>query len=249
MNTFFIEPSQAAEDNILLEGELCHHLANVLRVKIGEYLRFSDNISTVYLGTVSEINKKNMIVHIDKTNGFTTEPPIHITLIQALPRGDKMEQIIQKTVELGVSVIVPVASDHSQVRLKGKEVDKAQRWQKIANAAAEQSGRERIPKVITPTSIEEALGDLEADTKVIFCYEKEGLHSLKKELYKSEAKKFAILIGPEGGFSQEEANLILAKGGVSVTMGPRILRVETAAPTAVAAVMYELGDWGCLVEN
>lgn len=249
MNTYFIEASDVKAGEIIVSGELHHHLTKVLRLKVGDKLHFSDNQSHTYDGEAVEITKDRLRVKLSRVQAITGEPPLDVYLLQCLPRGDKMEQIIQKTTELGVSCIVAVASDNSQVRWKHKATDKAARYAKIAAAAAEQCGRGLIPRLEVAESLEASLAYLPPEAAIIFCYEKEGKHSLKSELLKVNSKTIAIVIGPEGGFSTAEAQAVMARGGKAVTMGPRILRTETAGVCALAAIMYEKGDWGCIVEN
>ncbi|MEG2639443.1 MAG: 16S rRNA (uracil(1498)-N(3))-methyltransferase [Clostridiales bacterium] len=249
MSTYFIKENNVLNNEIIIDGDLCHHLGSVLRCKINDELDFSDNAEKIYHGQISAISKKEIRLNILEIKDIENEPPINVYLIQCLPRGDKMEQIIQKCVELGIYGILPVESENSQVRLKGKIEEKTKRYQKIAAAAAEQCGRGKIPLVKVLENPEKALDFLPEDTHILFCYEKEGNHGLKSELLKVTTKNIAILIGPEGGFSDQEAKLIVRKGGVSVTMGPRILRTETAGLSCLVGIMYELGDWGRIVEN
>lgn len=249
MNTYFIGEENIEGEDIVLKGELFHHLSKVLRLQVGERLHFSDNTAHVYDGKISEITGTYLRVGIDSVGSITGEADIDVYLIQCLPRGDKIEQIVQKSTELGVHCILPVESDNSQIRLKNKAAEKGKRYAKIAAAAAEQCGRGRIPSVVMAGTLKQALDYLPADTKIIFCYEKEGKNSLKSELIKVKEKSIAVVIGPEGGFSSAEAQTIMAYGGAAVTLGPRILRAETAGPCAIAAIMYEKGDWGCVVEN
>ncbi len=249
MATFFLAAEQLGENEINIEGDLYHHLANVLRFQVGDPIHCSDGKSICIDGHIAAIDKKRIIVTVHRRTGLIGEAPLFVTLIQCLPRGDKMELIVRQTTELGVGAVIPVESDNSQIRLKGKGAEKSQRWQKVADAAAEQCGRGRIPKVFTPCSLERALDMLGNDTEIVFCYEKENAVGLREKLLQVKSGSIAVLIGPEGGFSQREADLIVDRGGVSVTMGPRILRTETAGTAALAAIMYELGDWRGMFEN
>lgn len=250
MATFFLTTEQIEENEIHLEGALHHHLANVLRLQVGDAVHCSDGKSICIDGCIAAIDKKEIVITVEQRTSLTGEPPCFVALIQCLPRGDKMELIVRQTTELGVGEIIPVVSDHSQIHLKkGKGAEKARRWQKVAAAAAEQCGRGKIPEVFPPSSLEEALNILADDVCIVFCYEKENAVGLNDALSHAKGKSVALLIGPEGGFSQREADIIAARGGISVTMGPRILRTETAGTAALAAVMYELGDWRGMLEN
>lgn len=248
MQTFYINKKDVDRKRLIVTGEVCHHITRVLRMRVGEALRFSDNEDYFYEGSISAISKDSVEVAIHDYYTIDNEPRLSVTLIQCLPRGDKMEQILQKATELGVHSVIPVESENSQVRLKNKAGEKQSRWQKIVNSAAEQCGRGRIPDVKTPCSLKEALSTLDAETPILFCYEREENNSFRKtaELLKEktrEGRRIALVIGPEGGFSEREAEAIIAAGGYSVTMGKRILRTETAGPTALAVLMYEFGEW------
>lgn len=245
MQTFQIEKENIRDHFIDVTGEVCHHLTKVLRVQKGENLRFSDG-RNYYCGNVSELFKDRVVVAIDEVKTIDDEPHLSVTLIQCLPRGDKMDQILQKATELGVDTVIPVESDHSQVRLKDhKKTDKQQRWQKVAAAAAEQCGRGVVPVIALPCSVKDALASLDDRCALIFCHEREtetGFKTVAAAL-KKDYTKIALLIGPEGGFSENEAEMIIEAGGKAVTMGRRILRTETAGPAALAVLMYEFGEW------
>lgn len=245
MQTFFIDKEAVQCGELSLTGEIAHHITDVLRIRAGEKLRFSDGEGCYYMGTVAEITKRELKVLVTETIPIDDEPRIAVTLIQCLPRGEKMEQILQKATELGVKRIIPAESDHSQVRLKEKKAEKLRRWQKIVSAAAEQCGRGIIPEVEPPCSLQKAVASLADDTTVIFCYEKEGNNGIRQTLreIKNKTKNVALLIGPEGGFSDDEAAMITAKSAHCVTLGKRVLRTETAGPAVLAVLMYEFGEW------
>ncbi len=244
MQTFYIDKNDMKENQLIVKGNVCHHISHVLRMRVGDFLRFSDNESRYYEGVITEITKDSLSVKVKKTYAIDDEPRLSVTLIQCLPRGDKMDQILQKSTELGVKRVIPVESENSQIRLKNKKAEKQSRWQKIAAAAAEQCGRGVIPVVDLPCTLQEALNRCEGK-EILFCYEQEENNSFRKtaEKMKEKNRGIALVIGPEGGFSPSEAELILAAGAHSVTMGRRVLRTETAGPTALAVLMYEFGEW------
>lgn len=245
MQTFYIDKQDVSDNLLIVKGDVCHHITRVLRMRVGDSLRFSDNEDTYYEGVIEEIAKDALTVTVKRCVAITDEPRLDVTLIQCLPRGDKMDQILQKGTELGVRRVIPVESENSQIRLKNKKAEKQSRWQKIAASAAEQCGRGVIPQVALPCSLKEALASLDGETEILFCYEQENHGSFRKtaELLQQKTTKIALVIGPEGGFSPSEAEAIIACGGYSVTMGKRILRTETAGPTALAVLMYEFGEW------
>lgn len=244
MQTFYIDKNDVNDNRLTVKGDVCHHISRVLRMRAGDSLRFSDNENHYYEGVIAEITKDYLTVNIERISSIDDEPHLSVTLIQCLPRGDKMDQILQKATELGVKRVIPVESENSQIRLKNKKAEKKSRWQKITASAAEQCGRGKIPVVEMPCALGEALKQCEGNA-ILFCYEEEENTSFRKtaERMKSETSEIALVIGPEGGFSPAEAEMIVAAGGRSVTMGRRILRTETAGPTALAVLMYEFGEW------
>lgn len=245
MQTFYIDKRDVDHKRLIVTGDVCHHITRVLRMRVGESLRFSDNEAYFYEGSIAVIHKDSVEVAIDDYYSIEDEPRLSVTLIQCLPRGDKMDQILQKATELGVKSVIPAESENSQVRLKNKASEKQGRWQKIVTSAAEQCGRGLIPQVQMPCSLRDAIASVDEDTAILFCYEREENNSFRKtaEMLKEKTNKIALVIGPEGGFSQGEADAIITAGGHSVTMGSRILRTETAGPTALAVLMYEFGEW------
>ncbi|MEE0777294.1 MAG: RsmE family RNA methyltransferase, partial [Bacillota bacterium] len=172
MATFFIDKEQILEDEIRISGDLCHHLANVLRFQVGDEIHCSDGEAYCVDGRIIAIDKKELTISVQRRAALCGEAPVFITLIQCLPRGDKMDLVVRQTTELGVGAIIPVESDNSQVRLKNKGAEKSCRWQKVADAAAEQCGRGKIPKVWEPCSLARAFDLLEDGTNIVFCYER-----------------------------------------------------------------------------
>ena len=241
MATYFIEKSAVRAQEIIIEGELHHHLAAVLRLRSGEELTLSDG-ETVYRGTVAAVSGSALTVTVRDSGPPLTELPVEVTLLQALPKGDKMDSIVRQCTELGVSRIIPMQTAHCDVKLKAdRAAARVARWQKIAAAAAEQSGRGRIPRVELPCTPEQALSLLAPDVKLLFFYEHERQCSYKQALAGPDAPGYALIIGPEGGFSADEAALLRQRAGGAISLGPRILRTETAGAAALAAWIYEKG--------
>lgn len=244
MAKYLITPSAAADGKLHITGSLARHLGQVLRVRTGEILHFTDGEATEYEAAVESTAKDTVTLDIINAGPVTGELPFDIWLLQGIAKGEKMDFIVQKTVELGVSHILPLETEHTVVKLKGKGEEKARRWQKIAAAAAEQSGRGRLPVVHTPRTLPEALADTAALGRLVFLWEKEKQGQLRQALASFRGEPLRLLIGPEGGFSDTEADLALAGGGFPVTLGPRILRTETASIAVLGAIGYALGDWG-----
>lgn len=247
MPRFFIENAPQGffdGDTIAVTGEDASHIAKVLRMKPGEKLTVCDCAGTDYNCEIVSPDPSAVTLKILGKEKSISEPDIKVTLYQGLPKGDKMELIIQKSVELGVSAIVPVMTLRSVSRPDAKSLaKKEERWNKIAAEAAKQSGRGLLPRVLPALSFNEAIKAMAAHTAAIMLYEKNG-SSIKDELEKPGAdfKSTGILIGPEGGFDETEAAYARENGVVTAGLGPRILRTETAPLCALSAIMYATGN-------
>lgn len=243
MQQFFAEPSWIRENKIYMQGADVNHVKNVLRMKPGEDVRVSDGREKTYLCCIRSFEGQTAVLDILKELDSDTELPSRIVLFQGLPKGDKMEWIVQKAVELGAYRIVPFAAKRSVVRLDEKKAAKKQaRWQLIAKGAAEQSGRDIIPEVGAVCSFAEALrmaGELDV---VLIPYElEEGMKKTARILEGiAPGQSVGIFIGPEGGFEKEEVDKAKGAGAHAVTLGKRILRTETAGPAALSILMYHL---------
>lgn len=244
MPRFFVNKNDIGSDIIMLTGENAHHIANVLRLGVGDKIVICDGEETDYRCKISKITKNNsqyeVWADIEEKNESLAEPDTKITLFQGLPKADKMELIIQKAVELGVHEIVPVITDTSVVRWEKKSVAKVERFRKIAEAAAKQCGRGRIPKIGNIVGLEEAVLQSKALDKSIVAYENEKNFTIKAFLKEFNDTNLGIFIGPEGGFSESEIIKLSGAGIKSVTLGKRILKTETAGIMALAVILYEL---------
>ncbi|MDD5383148.1 MAG: 16S rRNA (uracil(1498)-N(3))-methyltransferase [Candidatus Margulisbacteria bacterium] len=236
MPRFFV----AQEQIPVITGADVHHIRDVLRLKIGDKLELSDGAGKIYEARISQIKKTEIICGIIASHQAESEPLAKVTLAQALPKGQKMDFVIEKGVELGVDRIIPVVTE----RTIGKKA-KLDRWRKLAKEAAEQSGRAIIPEISPPASFDEVLKMQPDFDLALIPWELEKDNSLKEILSSSKAQntnyKILILIGPEGGFSHQEIDQAKAAGFQSVSLGKRILRTETAGLAALAAIIYELG--------
>ena len=243
MQQFFAEPSWIRENKIFMQGSDVNHIRNVLRMKPGEDVRVNDGRGKTYLCCISSYEEQTAVLDILKELDSDTELPSRIILFQGLPKGDKMEWIVQKAVELGAYSIVPFAAKRSVVKLDEKKAAKKQaRWQLIAKGAAEQSGRGIIPEVSTVRTFAEALGMAGDLDVVLIPYElEEGMKETVRILEEiAPGQSVGIFIGPEGGFEEEEVERAKAAGAHAVTLGKRILRTETAGLTALSILMYHL---------
>ena len=243
MQQFFAEPSWIRENKIFMQGSDVNHIRNVLRMKPGEDVRVNDGRGKTYLCCISSYEEQTAVLDILKKLDSDTELPSRIILFQGLPKGDKMEWIVQKAVELGAYSIVPFAAKRSVVKLDEKKAAKKQaRWQLIAKGAAEQSGRGIIPEVSTVRTFAEALGMAGELDVVLIPYElEEGMKETARVLENIECgQSVGIFIGPEGGFEEEEVERAKEAGAYAITLGKRILRTETAGLTTLSVLMYHL---------
>jgi len=246
MTRFFVPACQFEGNRVILEGSDRHHLLNVLRGKIGAEITVLNGKGEEYLARITAIDPERAVAEIITAITGPVEPKLRLTLAQSLPKADKFEFIIQKNTEIGVARFQPIISERGNIRLdQATGLKKRERWRKIIQEAAEQSGRRIIPEIEPIRDWETALANLHPGL-VLLPWEGERERSLKEvlEAEKSIPEEITLLIGPEGGFSIKEVELARTKGAVPVTLGPRILRTETAGLAATAAIFYHYGDLG-----
>lgn len=239
MTRLFINTA-ITDSEYILDKENSHYISSVLRMRPGEQLIIVDATGEEVLAEVTNPDKNATSVAVIKRQANTSEPPCKVTLYQSISKGERMDLTIQKSVELGVTRIVPVLSERCIVKMDGKD-SKVDRWQKIALEAARQSGRGIVPEVAQPVKFKNALAQLEDYDFALFPWEEEHGKTLK-EVISGKTKagdKIAVFIGPEGGFTEEEASAAAEAKAVNVTLGPRILRTETAGPAVLSMVLYE----------
>ncbi|MBQ3113810.1 MAG: 16S rRNA (uracil(1498)-N(3))-methyltransferase [Phascolarctobacterium sp.] len=243
MHRFFIP--QLYNEEMSITGVDAKHIGKVLRMQPGDKLQIVSDDGVSALAEVTAISETTVTVRCLEVLAESHEPAVKITLAQGLAKGEKMDFIIQKAVELGAYSIVPVAMEHSVVRLDGAKADKkVERWQRIAEAAAKQSKRDIIPQVQAVQSVSQMLANNNCKTKII-AYECEDRMSLKTALREAgQLDDLLLIIGPEGGISEGELNKAREAGAVPVSLGRRILRAETAGLVAMSAIFYETGDLG-----
>ena len=243
MARFFI-PEEDIQGDLLRVREDAHHILHVLRMGIGDTITLCDGEGTDYICQIEEIEGDTLLCRANARRTAETEPEMEITLFQGIPKGDKMEWIIEKGVETGLSRIVPVQMARSVSHIEGKKAgNKVQRWNKISRSAAKQSQRGRIPQVEAPIRLTQCLERLKEYDMVLVFYEEERRNSLRRILQTaSRPRKAAILIGPEGGLEPDEVRAFVGAGAKVAGLGPRILRTETAGPIATALLLYEWGQ-------
>lgn len=252
MQRYFVEPEQFGVQDVMITGEDARHIGRVMRSKPGDKLIVSDGVSREVLVEIKTIESHEVTAEILDVLPSSGEPWLQVTVAQSLPKGDKMEVVIQKCTEIGASRFVPFLSARTVVQYdRKKEEKRLARWQKIAKEAAEQAHRSKIPGVDGPVKWNELLAAFKEYDLVCLCYEKEDGRALREvlkpmvaELDAEQTYNIAVVVGPEGGFSEEEVQEAEAAGAKSVGLGRRILRTETAAMAALTCIMYESGEMG-----
>ena len=246
MRKFFVENKNINGNVILIDGQDVNHIKNFLRLNIGEKIKIcdKDNVKNY----ISEIVKiENEIIECKVLEEVLGEAEGNVTLhiYQGLPKADKMELIIQKGTELGISKYIPVKLSRCIVKLDGKdEIKKIDRWKKISEMAAKQSGRDLVPAVEHLNSLKEVTEKINSYDLFLVAFEEEKENTLKNELLKlkelKDEYKIAVLVGPEGGLAKEEVEILKNNGAKVITLGNRILRTETVAMYIASTIMYEL---------
>ncbi len=245
MYNFFIEPNNKTEKGYQICGSDYNHIKNVLRMKVGDSLLVSCENKT-HLCRIEEFADQMVVLFTLKENYLDTNLPIEICLFQGLPKSDKLELIIQKTVELGVSQIIPVEMARSIVKIDRKKASaKTERYNAIAESAAKQSKRTHIPTVTEPITFRTMLEMIKDFDLLIVPFEsKNGMDDTKMALSKiNKGMKVGIVIGPEGGFEQSEIDFLTDKGALIVSLGKRILRTETASILSVGMLMLHAENY------
>ena len=243
MHRFFIPKPYKKEMQIT--GRDAHHIIDVLRMVPGDRLQVVADDGVSFVGEITTVNSNTVTVLAKEILRDSHEPDVRISLLQGLAKGDKMELIIQKAVEIGIAEIFPVAMVHSVMVLDSSKAEKkVERWQKIAEAAAKQSKRDTIPAVHEVLTLDQILQQEKWDLLLV-AYESENKVSLKEVLQShKEAMTIGVVIGPEGGLSTEEVEAAQKQGGITVSLGRRILRTETAGLVAATVILYETDNLG-----
>ena len=234
-------------DTVEITGSDAHHLMHVMRAKAGQEIILVDDENQVARMEMTAFREDAVTLTLSERLEADTESPIDLVLAQCLLKSDKMDMVVQKAVELGAVGVIPVRSQNCVVRYDAKKAAaRQQRWQKIADEAAKQCGRTALLAVDPVTDIKALIATEKEceDSVLVFFYENEDTQTVKEYLRQIKSRRIVLLVGPEGGFSLDEAKAVEEAGGKSVTLGPRILRAETAALTAMSVVQYECGDLG-----
>ncbi|RQD74882.1 MAG: 16S rRNA (uracil(1498)-N(3))-methyltransferase [Candidatus Syntrophonatronum acetioxidans] len=251
MHRFFIHSQDldTEKGKAFLRENTAAHVKKVLRLREGDEILVSDGQGSAYVSVISCTGKDWVEANLKEALPGSREPKCKVVLAQSLIKGEKMDLVVQKCTELGVKKIFPMVTRRTVVNLTPQKASrKIERWSTIAREAAQQSHRDEVPFIGELSSLEDILAEKGEDTLCLFLWEQEEKGSLKEILKKSnsfkEFKELLIFIGPEGGFAPEEAELAEFHGAYPATLGPRILRTETAAIAALTMVLYELDDLG-----
>lgn len=256
MQRYFVAAEQFHDQRIVIADEDAHHIIRVMRMKEGDKVIVSDGQSRTVLAAIQSLEPKQVELEIIEELPLDAEAAWKVSIGQGLPKGDKMELIVQKCTEIGASSFVPFESERVIVQYdRKKEAKRLERWSKIAKEAAEQAHRNVIPEIKEPLSWKALLASFQQYDLVLFCYEKSNhsnqqikdvLLQYKEQWSVNNNYNPAILViaGPEGGFSEREADEAEAEGAKLVGLGKRILRAETAGLVALSCILYESGEMG-----
>ncbi|SDT36115.1 16S rRNA (uracil1498-N3)-methyltransferase [Paenibacillaceae bacterium GAS479] len=259
MQRYFITPEQFGDNGVILSGEDAHHIARVMRMKPGDEVIVSDGAEREVRIVLTAVDPSEVRGDIAEGLPMDREPLWQVTVAQGLPKGDKMELVIQKGTEIGAAGFLPFQCERIVVQYDArKEAKRLERWGKIAKEAAEQAHRSRLPIIHEVHSWKELLAAFSSYDLVLFCYEAEGhepgaatglADRIKQareagKLTADKAHRLLLVVGPEGGFSPREAEAAAAAGAMAAGLGRRILRAETAPLAGLACLMYESGEMG-----
>ncbi len=243
MPRFFVTPEDVCGETVVIRGEDARHIAKVLRMRVGEKLTVCDTAGTDYFCTVTAFTPDEVYLTVDSSAPTISEPTVRVVLYVALSKGDKLDTVVQKAVELGASEIRLFTSKYCVAKWTEKDAEKkTERLCRIAAEAAKQCGRGMIPRVAPPIPFSKMCKEAAKFSLPILCYEGERATSLRSVLEARFSDEIAVVIGSEGGFAPEEAEAAVAEGLTSVTLGPRILRCETAPSCVLSAIFYHAGE-------
>ena len=246
MHKFFTPSEYIFEDTCKIVGEDVKHIYKVLRLTEGEEVVLNNCEGTEYLAKIKEITKSEVTLDIIEKLNVNNESNVEIVLFQGMPKAQKMDLIVQKGTELGISEFIPLITERVDVKLKG-DFKKLDRLNRIALEACKQSKRSVIPKVLNPIKLDELINEINTFDLIIVPYENKedyGIKGLMKDINIENIKRVGIVIGPEGGFCESEIKKLKDGGAYIITLGKRILRTETAGFVVTSLIQYELGDLG-----
>jgi 16S rRNA (uracil1498-N3)-methyltransferase len=240
----YVDAPLATGELLSLPPGPAQHLARVLRLAAGDALTIFNGRGGEYAASIETVRREQVSVHIGAHRAVERESPLATILLQGLARGEKMDQILQKATELGVTRVLPLLTARSTVKLDATTASRKQEhWQGVVIGACEQSGRNRVPEVAQPQALAAALAPVEASLRLVLAPDAEAA-SLQSLVAVANPDSVALLVGPEGGLGEEEIHAAELAGFVRCRLGPRVLRTETAALVALAALQFASGDLG-----
>lgn len=241
MSLFFIQARALQDNQITLTGDLAHHLRDVLRCLPGEIVNLVDERQIRYRAAISQITNLGVTAKILQIDGPQSRPAVSVTLAQSVLKGEKMDWVVQKATELGVNTIVPIITERTIARPRAdRKAHRINRWQRIAKESSQQCGRSDIPIISGVLPLDTWIKNSPDGSLKLVPWEQERDRSIKSALtHANNRRSIAVLIGPEGGLSPSEIELARKKGWVPVSLGPRILRAETAGLAVLAILQYE----------
>lgn len=240
MSRFFVKPESVRDGKIFVSGDEAHHILDVMRLKKGDPVVVFDGTGSEYSGTIKDTLKASLLIEISESRKSIPKESPFITLIQAIPKKEKMDYIIEKTTELGVGRIVPVVTGRTVVRWDdAKRFGNAERWRRIALAAAKQCGRADVPEVCPVEKLATALKSVKDDSLKVIAALAEGTVPLKEAFRNYNGGHYAIAIGPEGDFTGSEIEAAVESGFKPVNLGQRVLKSDTAGLFVISAINYE----------
>ncbi len=241
MHRFFLEPEYIKNNEILFPEETSRQMARVLRLSPGKHVSVLDDSGKAFLTELLTVSEKACTGRIIEQSIVSAEPKLRLTMMLGLTQREKFEWMLQKCTEVGAAAFLPVITSRSLIQQPHEVHSKYPRWEKILREAAEQSGRGKIPELLPPLPFEEAIAYGKSSNEICLVAWEAEQHLSLKNVIAQDVQRAAMLIGPEGGFSQEEITLAAAQGYLPVSLGSLTLRMETAAIVAAALVLHQLG--------
>lgn len=242
MSRFYVRPSNVKGNNIYVAKDEAHHMLEVMRLKKGDYIVTFDGTGKEYEGIIKNTSKSDAVIEITGRKNINKKETVDITLAQAVPKTAKIDFIIEKSTELGVASVIPVITARTIVKLnRDKQVSKKKRWERVAVSASKQCGRIRVPEICAPEKFSQTVKRIaDFDLALMACLHK-GAKPLRDSIKDFKGRSLLVFIGPEGDFTADEIEAAMAGGCKQVSLGPRVLRVDTAAINILSILQYELG--------
>ncbi|OIO39367.1 MAG: hypothetical protein AUJ75_01320 [Candidatus Omnitrophica bacterium CG1_02_49_10] len=242
MSRFYVDPDGIKGDKIYIEGAEAHHIADVMRLKAGERICAFDGMGNEFSGVITHIGSKRAVVDITEKRSIGPNKARRVTLVQAVPKKSIMDYIVEKSTELGVDVIVPLWTDRTIVKPDEKGMaGKLSRWRRISIEASKQCGRSIIPQITAPKTFAAAVAALDKHALALIPHLGGGTSKISDALRSAGKKDIIIFIGPEGDFTAKEVSEAVKNGAIPVTLGPNVLRCDTAAVASLSIIGYESG--------